>query len=311
MKIKINRSPIKVLWIDTSRIWNLDIDVWKKIAILTLERKIILVDTGQFAEMIERYADGSIPLNEKSKATIEIYRAIAEGYMAIDHVTFQSRQNRKAMEAFAKGVNEVEYSFSDLFDVLLQSLAPMFDEFNESATEKVGTPRAFKGISSDIVDDWRILRKEARAKKQTLKERQAEEILGMHGALVSVMNGTNKVRKKNLVDHYLRKWKRASGSSDPNQMLEFFKSEYYKSIPYVDIYSCIISDLITGEEELRDSDYFDAIMIPMMLPFADFMLIDGSMRNRIVNKLKLVNPKGKYETKLINLKELMEWLDSF
>ncbi len=310
MKIKTNRSPIKVLWIDTSRIWNLDIEVWKKIAKLTLERKIILVDTGQFTEMIERYADGSIPLNKKSKATLEIYKTIADGHIAIDHSTFQSRQNRKAMEAFAKGVDEVEYSFSDLFDDLLQSLAPMIDKFNETATEKVSTSRTFKGISSDIVNDWRILRKKARAKKQTIQERQVEEILGMHGALVVTMNGTNQTRKKNLVVHYLRMWKQVSGNSDTNQMLEFFKSEYYQSIPYVNIYSWIISELITGVEELRDSDYFDAIMIPMMLPFADFMLIDGSMRNRIANKLKLVRPHGAYDCKLLTLTELNKILGS-
>lgn len=309
MKIKINRSPIKVLWIDTSRIWNLDIRVWKKIAKLIVEGKIIVVDTGQFAEMIERYANGSIP-HEKDKATLRIYRTIADGFFAIDHSTFQSRQNKKAMEVFVRGTEEVEYSFSDWFDDLLQSLAPMFDELNERATEKVGTPRAFKALSPDIVGDWRILRKEARAKKQTLKERQKEEMLGMHGALESAINGTDKAKKKNLVDHYLRIWKQASGNSDPKQMLDFFKSEYYQTIPYVNIYSWIISDLITGQQELQNSDYFDAIMISMMLPFADFMLIDGAMKNRITDKLKLVKPKGVYDCQLITVAELKEILDS-
>lgn len=260
--------------------------------------------------MIGRYSNGSIPLNEKSKTILEIYRTLVDGSTALDHVTFQSRQNNIAMEAFVKGAT-VEYNFSDLFDDLLQNLAPMFDQFNKNAVNKVGTPRTFKTLSSDIVNDWKILRKEARAKKQTLKERQKEEILGMHGAILSAMEGTNTTRKKNLVDHYLRKWKRVSGNSDPYKMLGFFKSEYYKSIPYVNIYSWIISDLITGEEELRDSDYFDAIMIPMMLPFADFMLVDSSMRNRIINKLKLVKPQGTYDCKLLTLVELEKELNDY
>ncbi len=309
MEVNIIRSSLKVLWIDTSRIWNLDMSVWKKIAKLIVEGKIIVVDTGQFAEMIERYS-GSTPLNEKSKTTLEIYRAIVDGYIALDHVTFQSRQNKIAMEAFVKGEDKVEYSFSGLFDDLLQSLAPTFDQLNEQGLSKVGTPRAFKVLSPDIVGDWKTHRQDARIKKQTLRLRQEQEILGMHDALLSTMKGTDAVKKKNLVDHYLRKWKRASGNSDPNQMLEFFKSKYYKSIPYINIYSWIISDLITGEEDPRDSDYFDAIMISMMLPYADFMLIDGSMRNRIVDKLKLVKPKGVYDCKLITLPELGKILDS-
>lgn len=309
MKVKINRSPIKVLWIDTSRIWGLDIKVWKKIAKLILEQKIILVDSGQFAEMIERYSDGSIPLNEKSKATLEIYRTLVDGSMALDHVTFQSRQNKIAMYAFVKG-GDVEYNFSDLFDDLLQSLTPMFDQLNESSASKVGTPRAFKTLSPDIVNDWKVRRQEARTKKQTLKERQGKEILGMYDAILSAMRGADMIKKKNLVDHYLRKWRRVSGNSNSDEMLDFFKSEYYQSIPYVNIYSWIVSDLITGGEELRDSDYFDAIMIPMMLPFADFMLIDASMRNRIVNKLKLVKPKGPYDCELLTPTELEKILHS-
>jgi len=309
MKISINRSSIKVLWIDTSRIWNLDMKVWKKIAKLIVEGKIIVVDTGQIAEMIERYS-GSTPLDEKSKTTREIYRTIVNRYIALDHVTFQSRQNNIAMEAFVKGEDQVEYSISGLFDDLLQSLAPMFDQLNEQGLSKVGTPRAFKVLSPDIVGDWKTLRQDARAKKQTLRVRQEREILGMHDALLSTMKGTDAVKKKNLVEHYLRKWERVSGKRDPGQMLEFFKSEYYKSIPYVNIYSWIISDLITGGEEPRDSDYFDAIMISMMLPYVDFMLIDGSMRHRITDTLKLIKPKGPYDCKLITLPELEEILDS-
>lgn len=309
MKIITQRSPIKVLWIDTSRIWDLDIKVWKKIAKLIVEEKIIVVDTGQFAEMIERYS-GTTPLDDKHKTILEIYRTIVDSYIAIDHSSFQSRQTKKAMEAYATVANEVEYSFSDLFDGLLQSLAPMIDKYNEGATEKVGTARTFKTLSSDIVNDWRTLRQEARAKKQTLKERQQQEILGMPGAIEAAMKGTDARKKRNLVDHYLRKWERASGNSDPDQMLAFFKSEYYQSIPYVNIYSWIISELLTGGQELQDSDYFDAIMIPMMLPFADFMLIDGAMRNRITDKLKLVAPKGAYECELVTLKQLEKILDS-
>lgn len=308
--VKIGRSPIIVLWIDTSRIWSLDLTAWEKIATLVLEKKIIVVDTGQLAEMIERYSKQSIPLSAEANSKIQIYRTIADGYMAIDHVSFQSRQNKIAMEAFVKGDKEVEYSFSDLFDDLIQTLTPMFDELNKSGVSKVGTPRAFKALSADIVDDWKVLRREAKAKKQTLEDRREEELLGMHDALLSAMKGTDERKRKNLVDHYLRKWKRVSGSSDPNQMLDFFKSEYYKSIPYVEIYAWLISDLITGEEELRVSDYFDAIMIPMMLPFADFMLIDRSMKHRITNKLRLLRPKGPYDCKLITLSELGKILDS-
>jgi len=93
-------------------------------------------------------------------------------------------------------------------------------------------------------------------------------------------------------------------------MLGFFKSEHYLKIPYVNIHSRLISDLIVGNEEPRSSDYFDIIMISMILPFANYLVTDGSMKNRISDKLKLTKPSGQYDCKIIKHSEVGDLIDS-
>ena len=121
--------------------------------------------------------------------------------------------------------------------------------------------------------------------------------------------GTDSLKKQNLLHHYLKKWKGYSGDDNLDLMLDFFRSEYYKTIPYVDTHSWLISDLITRNEEVRSSDYFDMIMISMVLPVTDFIVVDNSMRNRIVDQLKLVAPQGKYNCTVIRPNEVEDILD--
>lgn len=304
INIEIIRSPIKVVWLDTGCIWKLNITIWQNIAKLVLEGKIIVVDTGQLAEMRERYSTGLITLNEASKTRLEIYEAIVGEFIATDHNSFLSKEIKQAMFCYVTSERQPKYDFFDLFDGFMLDLMPLLDELNKANQAKWGTARAFKTLSTDIVMDWKVIRQEAKSKKQSFDERRKTELLGMHEALVNVAQGTNLIRKKNLLGHYLKRWKKASGNDDLEKMLEFFKSKYYETIPYVDIHSRIISDLIVGNEETRSSDYFDAVMISMILPFADFMVVDGPMRNRVVNKVKLVKPKEQFDCKILLQKDL-------
>jgi hypothetical protein len=308
--VKVIRSPIKVLWLDTGCIWKLDMSVWQKIAKLVLEEKIIVVDTGQLAEMRERYSNGLITLNDASRTKLGIYEAIVGEFIATDHSSFLSKEIKQAMEYYIKGESQLKYNFLDLFDGFMLDLIPLLDELNKIYQTKWGTARAFKTLSTDIITDWKALRQNAKSRKQTFEERRMEELLGMHEAIDNVSKSSNLIRKKNLLGHYLKRWKRASGNEDLDQILEFFKSEYYQTIPYVDVHSWLISDLIVGNEEPRSSDYFDVVMISMILPFADFMVVDGPMRNRIVNQVKLVKPKGQYDCKILLHSDLESGLDS-
>lgn len=306
--ISINKPNCKILWLDTGFIWNSDVKFWQKIACLVLKRKVLVIDTGQFAEMLERYTTSKFKPNDKSRQILNIYSLIVGTNFTLDHRTFHDGQIKTAMSSYVKNQSKITYSFYSLFDDLLRQLTPLFDMRNKLYGEKWGTARMFKSLSSDIVTDWKSIRKEARKKNQSLRERQRLELLGMHDAILKVSKSGNRRKKENLLNYHLKEWRKYVKSGNLDSMLCFFKSDYYKTIPYVHVRSWLISDLITGNEEPKSSDYFDVHMIAMILPFADYILVDKSMRNRIVNKLKLVAPKGRYkECKVIDKNEA-DWL---
>lgn len=296
LRISIDRPSCKILWLDTSFIWNSNLVFWQKIARLVLERKVLVVDTGQLAEMLERYTISSrFNPNERSRRILHIYKLIVGMNFALDHRTFHARQIEIAMSSYVGKKSKITYNFYYLFDDLLRELTPLFDMRNKFYGEKWGTARTFKSLSPDIATDWKSIRQKARKGNQSIKDRKKLELLGMHDAILAVSRGNNRRRKENLLNYYLKKWEKYSGNSSLDSMLDFFKSDYYKTIPYVHIRSLLISDLITGNEEPKGSDYFDVHMIAMMLPFANHMLVDKSMRNRIVDKLKLVAPGSRYK----------------
>lgn len=304
MKVKILNNKTKVIWLDTGYIWGSKNSVWQKLAKLSLEDRIIVVDTGQLAEMQERFSSGKIIPNYAAKRRMSIYREVVGKYFAVDHSTFLSRQTGIAMKAYLNENQEIPYNFDDLFDALLLYLRPFLDRINILRGQQWGTSRAFKSLSSDISLDWIRIRKEARRLGQTIEERREQELNGMALALKLVYKGTDNRKKQNLLYHYLKRWKKYSGNENVDLMLDFFRSDYYKTIPYVDIHSWLISDLMTRNEEISSSDYFDIVMIPMILPFADFIVVDNSMRNRIVDQLKLVVPHGKYSCTVIRPDEV-------
>jgi len=309
MKVNLIKSEIPVLWLDNWFVWQTDDIFWKKLAVLVLEKKIIVLDTGQYAEMLERYSDPS-KLTEKLRRILSIYQAIATPYISTDHSSFLGRQTAIAIKAYAEGKDELVFNFEDLFDPLIQELTPLLDLNNQMHGDTWGTPRKFKGLSLDISIDWASIRKGALANKETLSVRREKELLGMHDAIRNIAMGSNAVRKKNVVDYYLRKWSKNTGNDNLDKMLEFFKSDHYQAIPYVEVHSWLISDLITGAREPKSSDYFDIIMIAMALPFADYMILDKDMRGRIVdNRLKIISPKGSYKTKLIKQNEVEDLLN--
>lgn len=311
MEIKLEKPEVPILWLDSWFIWKTTDDFWKKLAKLVIEGKIIVLDTGQHAKMLERYSDHS-RFNEKSKHSLSAYQTIAHPYISIDHSSFLGCQTGMAMKAYAERSEELTFNFEDLFDPLIQELTPLLDFHNQMYGDSWGTPRNFKGLSSDISIDWTKIRNEAQANRETLLDRREKELLGMHGAIKTVAERHNAIRKKNLVYYYyLKKWKKHTGNDNFGEMFDFFKSKQYQAMPYVEVHSWLISDLVTGARDPRPSDYFDIIMIAMALPFTDYMVLDRDMRGRIVdNRLSLVVPRGSYKSKLLKESELDEVLDN-
>lgn len=291
IKIQLQKDSIPTLWLDAWFIWSKvkDIEFWQKLVKLVLDKKIIVFDTGQLAEILERFKNAS-DYRDDSKLAISIYKDIVGKYFALDHRTVSDRQIKFAMSSYTQKEQEVVYSFYDLFDDLIQDLTPVLDMRNKLYGEKWGTSRAFKSeVQANLYSDWQHIRDMAKKNNESFDERLRKEYTARYNLV--------KERIHTEAEYYYIIWKKIS--NDENALLDFFSSEYYTTIPYVDVYSKLVADLIVGNEPLnKPSDYFDVNIIAVALPFADYMVIDGSMRNRIIDKLKLVGKSTLYKSNL-------------
>jgi len=303
---RIKRAKTSVIWFDNWAICEKkdDLIFWQKLAKLVLEEELIILDTGQLAEMQEGFS------NVKSRPNRELllkrYKPIVGKYFSTDHNTFISKQIVQAMEAYYFGKGEVIYEFYDLFDPLISSLTPFLDIENKLFKTKWGTSRAFKSLSKSMADEWQILAEHTKAKKITLQEQRELELVGLPEAIEKTIEIKDPVKMKNLVYHYLKEWEKTSGNKDIASLLNFFKSQYYKKIPYVDIHAWIVAELMAGNQSrlINVGDYFDSVMISMAYPFVDYMVIDNDMKDRLEDKIKLPKIYPEFPCKIIKLNEV-------
>ena len=66
-----------------------------------------------------------------------------------------------------------------------------------------------------------------------------------------------------------------------NELMKFFKSEYYKSIPYVDISCKLTADVITRKSPIDSGDSFDIGHLSAVIPYCKYVITDRKMKAAI------------------------------
>ncbi|WP_069999652.1 hypothetical protein [Cellulosilyticum sp. I15G10I2] len=105
-------------------------------------------------------------------------------------------------------------------------------------------------------------------------------------------------------------WEQISGKPhDIKGLIEFYKSEYYRKMPYNNIRAKLFASIITNKSRVDSGDSIDITNISSMAPYCNLILTDRKMRNR-VHALKISED---YDVKVFSLneyKELTEYLRS-
>jgi len=89
--------------------------------------------------------------------------------------------------------------------------------------------------------------------------------------------------------------------------IEFINSDYYKSVPAVDISARIWAHKITSRNPIESGDYMDIDQISPILPYCNFVFTDRKMKNLILN----FGFDDKYKTKVYCMKDLDELVSDF
>lgn len=331
MKISISKPPIPILWLDTWCILEMAAalnseDVPRKenverildrIISLTKKKKIICPEGDQD---IEISVSNNLKIVEKSR---EIQARMSLGislniYVAVEHLQIQ-----RMMKAVIEKRSEVEFLCKDIFaDDPIRTI-----DKNDKFIVSVHIPKSQEQIDEQIsvhksiAQDWESLRQDARKNRKKYEETLAHEFKGVAEAITHVMTNIaaktihklpisekEYMQSVDIAGTPLAWWEHYSGKQDSlPEVISFYSSVEYAQIPFVNVGTRLLAELVSGNEAVTPSDVMDIHHMSTVLPYASYIVADKRVRNRIEGRTKLLKD---YPVKLLKWSEVLPLLES-
>jgi len=331
MKIILTKPSIPVLWLDTWCILELAAaldskdtprrenaeKILDKIISLTKKKKLICPEGDQD---IEIGVSNNTKIVEKSR---EIQAQMSLGvslniYAAVEHLQIQ-----RMMKAVIEKQSEVEFPWKDIFADDPVRVIDRNDKFIVSVHIPQSQEQIDEQISvhKSIAQDWETLRQDARTNKRNYQTTLANEFKGSAEAIAHVMaNITAKtIHKLPISDkEYMQSvdiagtplawWEHYSGKQDAlADVLAFYSSTEYTQIPFVNVGTRLLAELVSGNETVSPGDVMDIHHMSTVLPYVSYVVADKRVRNRLEGRTQLLKD---YSVKILKWQEVLPLLES-
>jgi hypothetical protein len=257
------------------------------------QRAILCPETGQFVEI--QPVGWSI---EEAKGALSQLSGGVKTY----HQRIVDTQSYCAMQAYANGRNVIEVSYRDAFhnepirelaereDVLIRvDLEPPADQLAET-----------RAANARMAASMEALRQERIASKVKLPEQIELELDGeryaaielMKQVLVPMSRGKEPESTEALMKYLSTvarparqlgdMLEKVTGKRDDyNDLLAFYRSDYYRSLPAPRIRAELFARKMIGAEPIKASDVMDMHQISAFLPIASYIVLDKSMARKV------------------------------
>lgn len=330
MKVKIEKPTIPLLFLDTFFFIDLvknrhsttkqshfpkQLELIDLIHKLTKQKKILCPKGDQE----EEYELG------KSESEIrEEQVKLSYGISVMYHYGVQQWQKQVAIKAYIKKQSEVVYDYKCLFQ--RDPIKELEDALKQPYIVDVHLPTPAEWIDKrkktkqELANEFESLRKEKIKLKIKFADWVKHEKLGTHDAILNTLKTSiPKIAKQEalteeesnglqLMGDYLAYYSHyAKRDATPKDVMDFLKSEYHGSVPYIDIQSGLFASLLTQSGVVKDTDNFDFHQAGQMLPFSTYFLTDSSLKHRLTT-----NPLAydkKYGVKIYSIREIKELIE--
>lgn len=300
IRVNIRKSEIPIIWIDTSIINHMTqlkhglgkLDKLQKSRISKLYDLIhSAVSKGLLiCPLAEQEAEVWIERNK----WLDTIHSLSLGIETDALHTIQRTQERKFMSAYVRNEKYISLDYTDAFqsdpvselrDILKQ---PFFVSVRHPILFGEEYQKMSKKRLYQAMEDQRIKNNE---KNVQFKEQLEKELVGEFEALVALKMIF--IENTNLDDYdllnttcgaidcqqHLAYWEiLTEKSNDYSGLINFFRSEYHKSMPFTNISYTIFAQLMTDRQPIRSGDTMDANHAATLLPFSDIFIIDKAMR---------------------------------
>jgi len=323
LKVSIMKSKIPIMWIDTSliinfvrlekeelsdnnfmngRIKQLHALLYKK----GCEKKLIC----PIGEQMEEIIIGKDPIDETRKTQI----SLSSGLKFKNRNNIKKMQTIRFMKAYIDKEEEISLDYKEIFNedpikkIMNSDKFIITPDFEITEQDIIQTETLKKNINLELE---KLRQKNISGgitfKQQLQKEYQWLLTDGLSAyetwsqkitsGILPTPEETNRAR---VLGELLAAWDNSKGTPDNLQgFTNFINSDYYKSIPSIDISANLLAFKTTSDKPIDSGDYMDIDQISSILSYCDFVFTDKKMKNLI---LKFGFDK-KYKTKVYCMKD--------
>lgn len=326
LKVKIDKSPIPMIWLDTS-----------------ILLKITKTQLGEIANNSDKekyqYLNDSIKDKMKKKKLIcpsadqfeeiEIGGRLEEEFQKVQSmlslgIKINHRQSieefmiNKFMKSFIDNENEIQLSYRDIFDKepireLENAIQTPFIIYLNS-TKPTELVEKEKEIKKFLPKRWEELRREKVKEGVTFEEEREKEFESYFRTLFALSNKSMKnilqgnfdiydLANAQSLTQYKTMWDYYGGQPPGLEGLSlFFSSDYFRQIPTIEIACNIRARIATQSNPIKSGDYMDIELVSAVIPFFDIVITDGAMRHC----LNLLGYPKKYKCRIFSISEFKE-----
>jgi hypothetical protein len=302
--VKIRKSPIPILWLDTSVL--IYMTKWK-FQIGGIPEKTTTERVQRLHDQIIEYTLKSkliCPLSDQPdevwcerKKWLDLANSISFGIKTASEDTIEQKQLERLMKAYINSEKQIELSYEDAFlDDPIEELewalkTGMIITVDHGILFGIEHNKAKNELLLKQLNHFReeVVRSEISFEDQLKREYKgkltAMKILtgnAMLGKFRDEFEEMNSVAGYIALSRELKLLERYSGKGLDIKGLEaFYESEYYAAIPFCHLQSNIMAYLMTRQHPIVSGDSMDSKHIAMLLPYSDLFITDRRMSNFI------------------------------
>jgi hypothetical protein len=323
MEVRLRKSNIPILWLDTFAIINLtkvfigesisahERDRFSRLLQLLQEKvqqkKLICVQSSQLDEI----KLGRRLVNESN----ELLARLSVGNRAKPPYGIERQQLYIFIHAYFNCLELVEIGYKEAFfedpikDLLLDRDFIIY--FEESIDESA--IKEFDEHKKSLINDLENLRKDIFNRGITFDEQLSVEYLGNLQAIEITLRNNKEAFDFNkftsIVADPLNIWYQITGrENDLAGLLKFYKSEYHNMMPYNDIKAKLYASILTEPSPIASGDSIDIINLACLVPYCNMVLTDRKMCNRM-HKLSIDTDYNVNVFALKDYEDMMEYIN--
>ena len=299
IQISIRKSPIPIIWLDTSIISYMT--QWKH-KIGKLDQKKLdrvsklydqIYDSTRAGNLICPLAEQEAEIWVERDKWLDTMHSLTFGIKTAARQSIHDKQFYAFMNAYVKQQTEVPLDYKEAF--LADPVKDLKDSLKAPVYVYVKSPILFgedyaKNQKIILLNSLNEQRRKNVESRISFKQQLEAEYMGELQALLILKNQfltgqfKNEHEQLNAVfgainlNGQLRMWEDCSGkTNDFDGLVQFYKSQHYRSMPYTNISCNLTAKLMIDKQDIRTGDNMDINHVSTLMPYSDLFITDKAM----------------------------------